>query len=390
MIITKNFRHDLLYRVIDETLEMQIIENIVKPSFDRLKKINSLGLLPEIIEMAKYSKYEHAIGSIYQINCLLDNDEKDGIKRIDKKYYRPLKISAEFLHLGHFPYTYSTERALLLAFNVCDDEKIMRDKERIKKKIEKSLHLLDIDDKQKDEFTEKIFSMENYKFLYKVLSANLLLENWNKFYSKFKGEKLIDSDKKIMVDNLININSDGFNYLFLTDMTDYVQRDALYFGTIKIDISPKHLYPKALEDIKNVTAEEELLTQNLEYLKDAFYTAPQVLSFTQLYEKIVAAIIISPKFNSQWLSEYDDTSFRWLICEGKDSYNKKIGLPEEWIERADKLFKKQLSFDLVFRIKGVQLSKEKIMVDIEHGIKDQKNQKRSYYHIHFIQEFSYV
>jgi len=103
MNIEKNYRYDLLYRVIDETPEMRIIEGKYKSAFERLKKINSLGLVPKVIEMAKYSKYEHAIGTIHQINCLIEINESDSIKKIKEKYYRPLKISAEYLHLGHSP-----------------------------------------------------------------------------------------------------------------------------------------------------------------------------------------------------------------------------------------------------------------------------------------------
>jgi len=366
MIVTKNFRHDLLYRVIDESIEMQVIENIVKPSFERLKKINSLGLLPEIIEMAKYSKYEHAIGAIYQINCLIDINEKEGIKKIEPKYYRPLKISAEFLHLGHFPFTYSTERALLISFIVSDLEKSQKDKEKVRKKIENSLQYLDLEDIKKSEFIERIFSLEDFKYLYRFFSVNLLLENWNKFSSKFRDGKLTDEDKKIIIGNLIDFESHGYQYLSLADRADYVQRDSLYFGTIKIDISPRQLYPKALEDIRIVTVEEQFLIHNLEYLNEVFYTTPQVISFTRLYEKIVAALILSENFDFRWLSDYDDDSFRWLICESKNKNNKKIDLPEQWIDRADKLFKKHLSFDRVFSIIGVQFSKPNTIVEIEH------------------------
>ena len=68
----RNFRYDPLYRVVDVTDEIQFIEGNAKTQFDRLKGIANLGILPEVLEMAKYPKYEHHLGTFYQINCLLD------------------------------------------------------------------------------------------------------------------------------------------------------------------------------------------------------------------------------------------------------------------------------------------------------------------------------
>jgi HD superfamily phosphohydrolase len=381
MNLEKHYRNDLLYRVIDETVEMQLIEDKCRTFFDRLKKINSLGVVPEVIEMAKYSKYEHAIGTIHQINCLVEIDENNDANKIDKKYYRPLKISAEFLHLGHFPFTYSTERALLLAFIIFETEKIRKDKEKIEKIIQSGLKFHDIDDSKKAEFLNKIFSLKGYKYLYKFHSIKILLENWKSFFSKFDHKKMTESDKKIIINNLTNDDSPGNQYLVLADKADYVQRDALYFGTIKIDISPKHLYQNSLRDIFQVTEEEEFLDHNLQYLYDAFYNKSEVISFTRLYEKIVASLIQSEKFDLKWLENYDDDSFKWLICKSKDKSNKKIDLPQQWVERADKLFNHQFSYNHIFQIQGVQLPKGKSIVDIEHhliGIDEPKTTILSY------------
>lgn len=54
--------YDPLYRVVDVTEEISFIEGNFKGLFDRLKGINNLGLIPEVLEMAKYPKYEHHLG----------------------------------------------------------------------------------------------------------------------------------------------------------------------------------------------------------------------------------------------------------------------------------------------------------------------------------------
>jgi HD superfamily phosphohydrolase len=104
-------RYDLLYRVIDEKDELHVIEGNYKPIFDRIKRINNLGVISEILEIAKYPKYEHAIGTIYQTYSLLDIAGE----HIGEKNQRCLKLASIFLHLGHLPFTYSTERAVVLA-----------------------------------------------------------------------------------------------------------------------------------------------------------------------------------------------------------------------------------------------------------------------------------
>ena len=112
---SKEYRQDPLYRAIKMSEEVRYIEGRFKDLYDKLKNINNLGILPEIYEMARYPKYEHHLGTFYQITQFLDYNE------IDEKYLVPLKISTLFLHTGHMPFTYSTERAFFIAANLEKD-----------------------------------------------------------------------------------------------------------------------------------------------------------------------------------------------------------------------------------------------------------------------------
>ena len=58
------FRYDPLYRVIDVPNEANIVEGSFRNLFGKLKNINNLGIIPTVLEMAKYSKYEHHFGGI--------------------------------------------------------------------------------------------------------------------------------------------------------------------------------------------------------------------------------------------------------------------------------------------------------------------------------------
>jgi HD superfamily phosphohydrolases len=179
-----DFRYDPLYRIIDETEEMRTVEGNFKSLFDRLKRINNLGLIPEVFEMARYPKYEHGLGATYQVISLLDVADKN---IIPAKYRKPLILASLFLHLGHLPYTYSTERALLLASNLGRRSKKNKIKKYVKAKIEKVLNKMSLDDKSKQNILGNIFSLHDYKLLYRYFSAEILVEKFGNLKNKVKG-----------------------------------------------------------------------------------------------------------------------------------------------------------------------------------------------------------
>lgn len=359
----ENIRYDPLYRVIDETEEIRVIEGNFKGFFDRLKKINSLGVIPEVIEMANYSKYEHSLGTVHQTNIFLQimND------KIPSKYHLPLKISANFLHSGHLPFTYSTERALLLACNLGNRNSTNPAKAYVDRKSEKILKVLELKKEQIEGIKQELYSLRSHRDLYKYFSAEIILDKWNGFSNKFSQE-LTDDDKIIIIGNLIDPRSYGYQYLKLIDKVDYVQRDALYFGTVRLDISPKHLYSKNIIDIPLYSDEIQLIDINLAYLQSVFYNDLNVIYFTRLYEKILAALILSKKFQFKWLHDYDDYSFKWLICKNINKQNKKVKLPSKWIEKADLLFNQKYQFTNVFELFEVQFFKDVSIIDIEYNL----------------------
>lgn len=298
----KKIRYDPLYRVIEETDEMRVVEGTFKPMFDRLKRINNLGLIPEVFGMARYPKYEHQLGTIHQVNCLLEIVNNDKIIR--EKYRMPLQLSSIFLHTGHLPYTYSTERSLLLASNLgkkSDDNNVRK---YIIEKVNKVLIKVGYEEEEQQEVLENLFSMEDYKKLYRYFSSENIINKWSTLKKKL--QNLEDNQLEIIVKNLIDTESHGYKYLNLADKADYVQRDALYFGAVKIDVSPQHLYREAsMYNPKFSVSEEKLIESNLEYLNERFYEHENVLFFSRLYEKILASLIISKSFDKKWLENYD-------------------------------------------------------------------------------------
>jgi len=351
--------------VIDLTEEIRFIEGTFKSLFDRLKGINNLGIIPEILEMARYPKYEHHLGTVYQINCLLDSVDKN---KIPGTYRIPLKLSALILHVGHLPFTYSTERALLLASSLDADDRDNKTKKYVKKSVEKTLQQANFDNEEQQEHLEKLFSLENYKSLYRYFSCQIFLDIWRRIQNKYV---LKDEAKKTIIRNLIDPKNEGYRYLELTNKVDFVQRDALYFGTVRLDLSPKHLYGQGLlEDITDFASvdEEKLIESNLDYMMERFYDSDRIRGFSRLYEKIVASLIISNNFKMKWLDELDDSRFKRLITENTTPNNKPANLPKAWTKRAEDLFKDNIRFSLVFKLSDISFEKQKNVIDIEYKL----------------------
>lgn len=365
MVGKRNFRYDPLYRVIDVTEDMSFIEGNYKGLFDRLKGINNLGIIPEVLEMARYPKYEHHLGTVYQINCLLAYTDKD---MIPEAYRLPLRLSALFLHLGHLPFTYSTERALLLACGLGTGRRDNKAKKYVKERTENVFQKINMDAKEQQYHLEKLFSLENYKNIYRYFSCYLFLKNWGTIRRKYE---IKDEEKETIVRNLIDPKSDGYRYLELADKADFVQRDALYFGTVRLDISPRHLYGERLlgptPGFFSID-EQKLIESNLDYLRERFYDNDRIRWVSRLYEKIVANLILCENFKIEWLDQLDDTQFKRLITENRTPDIKPANLPVKWTKRAKDLFEGNIKFSMVFELSGIAFEKQRNILDIKYKL----------------------
>lgn len=334
--MSKNtIRFDPLYRIIDETDEMRAIEGKYFKLFNRLKNINNLGIITKVLEGAKHSKYEHHSGTLFQINSLIERDY------IPEKYHQSLIISSLFLHLGHFPYTYSTEKAALIAANL--DKTV---KKHIELRLDKVFEKSDINNG--DKLKSDLFSLRKYKLFYKYNSAYLFLDNWNELKSNFS---LKDEQQKTILRNIYDESFDGYRYIDFADKADYVQRDALYFGSVRLDLSPKHLYrDDPLIGDNNYIDEWALIRVNLMYLQEYYYQAVDVRCFSLIFEKIVAKLIVSNNFDMNWLYHYNDDEFLTLITKNRKKNNKPSKISISLKKRADQLLSKQINFKLIFHI----------------------------------------
>jgi len=354
-------RYDPLYRVIDEVEELKKIEGYYRHAFDRLKNISNLGIIPRVLEMANYPKYEHSVGTVHQIHNLLELADNQSIPQ---KYHFPLRLGSIFLHTGHLPFTFSSERALLLACNLGERTKQNEVERYIRKRLENVFEAWDVDAGQEERITEKLLTLKTYKLLYRFLSADILIGCWGKIKSRLDAE---ENDIRIAIRNLVDQGNDGFQWLTLASKADYVQRDALYLGTVRIDISPRHLYGDLSEYSPQFSVnEEKLIEANLRYLKDRFYDDIDVVWFSRLYEKIIARFLISGKLEPNWLQDFNDSELERLIKDGVKPDGSTVRLSPKWTDRINDLFEGEFDYSEVFRLNNFLYPED--VIELEYDL----------------------
>ncbi|MFW6017100.1 MAG: hypothetical protein ACOCRK_11730, partial [bacterium] len=249
-------------------------------------------------------------------------------------------------------------------------------KKYIKKRVKKVLDIIPLDEEARHNMTNDLFSMKENNLLYKYFSAEILLRNWHKIFKKIND--LNDEDIQVIIENLVKKDSDGYKYLNLADKADFIQRDALYLGTVKLEISPEHLYNELLKYKPNYSIDEkELLDVNLNYLTSRFYHNPDVVCFSRLFEKIVAAIIINSGFDFKMLEEYNNMEFKRLICYNLDKNNsKRFSSSNQWIKRAKELFNGELSYTRFIELDNVSFPDKKDSIDIEYYLVNKRDSQK--------------
>lgn len=365
--------YDPLYRVIDDVGDFESVEGKFKWEFEKLKNIGNLGVIPRIYEMAEYPKYEHTIGVIHQISNLLKIADEE---TVPKRYRKPLRVASMFIHVGHLPFTFTTERALLIAAKMGDREEKNKIHNYILRRIRSAIGESSISEDRGKEIINDMFSLKRTKSLYRFFSADIVAGRKRDILSK---NYVKEGRIKTVVDNIIDRSNDGYKFLELANKADYVQRDALYLGTVKIDLPPEHLYSNISRyDPTFGINEERLIDVNLKYLKDRFYDSDESIWFSGLLEKVFASMMLSSNFESEYVEDYGDSEFERLITERRDRENEVVGLPERWSKRAEQIFAGDIEFEKVFCVgnEGSPLHYDGDIIDLEYELLDKSQSKR--------------
>jgi len=261
-----------------------------------------------------------------------------------------------------------------------------RAKKYVEKRVKKCLSKYSkFDAGDTERSLNELFSLRNDALLYKYLSAEVLVKNFDKLRKEFPDFNEISLD--VALSDLVDQEQIGYKYLDLGDTCDFVQRDALYFGSVKLDIAPKHLYSQLpryrfLNEGKKKLIDEDfdegkLIKTNQDYLAERFYNDPGVVWFSSIYSKILASLISSKNFNFTWLEEYNDEQFKKLIIHNSDKENKRAKLPAKWITLAHRLFNNDIRLDLVFELKNVGMLRAST-IDVECDLVSKKPTELGY------------
>lgn len=324
----------------------------LETDFERIKGINHLGLISLVYPLAKHNKFEHQIGSQYVISKALTRKIFPSIEE------NSVKIAAAINHIGHLPYTYTCEKAVMVAASMSDSVK--SELETIINFVHENIACKNCDLKYCGS-TEDMGGID-YKNIHKWFSLYKYLKNCSLRKKLKKNErdsadklKKIEHDsadkyvkfeyseefvKKLLVCKNNNEKYIKFKNIFdELDKIDYVFRDLFYFGTAFLDINLDLILSKYKTNIEY--PEKKLIKSANVYLRDTFYYDPRVVAKSTFSEKMIAYLLINNKISIAQLLEFNDYDLHEHLQKQKmkflkDSY-------EHVFENEHETFKRKLS-----------------------------------------------
>lgn len=250
-----------------------------KSEIQRLKKIAALGLISVLKPIARHTKFDHQIGVLY----LLERAEKS--QQIPKGFFNAFQFAAAINHIGHLPFTVSSERALYLAS--CESVEV-------RQSIIKYVEPLDfiprknmqcskkcfINEKRPTQMLEERLDTGKWWDIYKFLSATKALCKYENSLS------LIHNLEAEVVHIILGEQCECYEKLNQLDRLDWALRDLTYAATSKISLNLSTM-------IDNFQADEWRFIDNVieGYLEPYIYRSSDVEIKSALFEKALANCI---------------------------------------------------------------------------------------------------
>jgi len=107
----KKIINDPLYGFINISSEL-IFDIIETPVFQRLRRINQMGLADFVYPGALHTRFHHALGAMHLMSRTLDNLRDKG-NDISSKEYESALIAILLHDIGHGPFSHSLENVLM-------------------------------------------------------------------------------------------------------------------------------------------------------------------------------------------------------------------------------------------------------------------------------------
>ena len=263
----------------------------------RLERIKSLGLIHISFPSATHSKWEHHLGMTHLASQI----------SLPKENKKRLQLLCLLGGIGHLPYTYATEEAVLLAARLSVN--FRRTLERNLSEVWQMVSEGHADD-AKAPYSKIIDGMQVIA-IHAWLSALKL--------KRFAQSVDIGDRKKLIKDRITTDSELNRLYRFLARV-DYVQRDLYYTGLARFSLSAQGFlrrYQDSVEDLFSTPA-ANIIDQLRSFLTDSLYFEVRSASIEALFKKKLAELLAAGAVSLNDL-------LRWHDNDLESEFEKRVG-----------------------------------------------------------------
>lgn len=262
---------------------------------ERLDAIGQLGLIEEVFPLAKHTKLEHSVGLHHLTRLACEHIHGLGSAQIQRK----AALLAALLHnIGHMPYGFATERALLSVEPWVADVR-------------------GLIDAWVDPVRQQLCDgCRGECWRFREQGDHYALFRWHSAAKVLQLGQLDHPTRKETAKYIVCREEPGYNLLYLLDRTEYTVRDLFYLGMLQVDLNAlPFLRALRLDTDGSVvpTGVSKTIEALSDYLIDYVYTAPNVLAYEQVYVASVRQALLEGEIDAKQLAAWTDHGLRrWL------------------------------------------------------------------------------
>jgi HD superfamily phosphohydrolase len=215
VVVLETNRIDYIYDYVEVDKEdLELLSDSLVKGLERLRFIQHLGVVGEAFPLARHDKLEHAYG-VYWL-CKLTRDWARGLNTNDKA----LRLAGLLHGVGHAPWTYTTEQAILQLYWLHEDTRRWLDAI-----FERCVRFIGNNALQDE--AQHVVSVGNFYALYPWLTV-----------ARIASTNGMDNQLgKHVALHLLDSRLFGHKLLRTLDRVDYTLRDLHYLGTARIHLN---------------------------------------------------------------------------------------------------------------------------------------------------------
>jgi hypothetical protein len=251
----------------------------------RLERLKNLGLINMSFASANHSKWEHHLGMYHLAKQV----------RLPKEERKKLELLCLLGGIGHLPFTFPTEEAVLLASRL---------NRTVKQFLEDVIQ----------EVLETCGAIASQEFRDRVPKSpsDMRTEELHAWFTAYKFKRLPRQvnigDRSHLIYERVNLQG-SLNELYrFLSRVDFVQRDLYYTGLAKFSLSADG-FLRRYATVQELSAAPEalLLDQLRSYLADSLYFEVRSVSREAVYKKRLALMLSQGRFEVRELLRWSDS-----------------------------------------------------------------------------------